>query len=286
MEKTILKIAQSISSTLRLDEVLHRILDESIKLVKAEAGSILLLNRETSELNFRVVRGEKSKKLRDFKVRFKSNEGIVGATVQTGKAIISNDVQKDERFKKDIDWLTGFTTKSLVAVPIIMKGVTFGVIELINKKCGNFSDNDIETISAIAVQSAAAIENARLYEEIYTTKKYLDNILESMPGGFITVNTEGKVMTINPRAAEILDVPQEIVGKKYAIVFIRFQEIIELFNVGLTKSEMQLRREMQFTVGNKRKVIGYSTLLIKDTSGMLKGVGMIFQDITAIKKRF
>lgn len=284
MEDYIFKIAQSISSTLHLDGVLDKILEESMKLIGAEAGSILLLNKETNELNFKAVRGEKSKKLKDFKVRFKADEGIVGTAVQTGRAILVNDVRKDERFKKDIDWLTGFTTKSLVAVPMIMKGVTFGVIELVNKKSGDFSDKDAKIITAIASQSAIAVENARLYEELYTMKEYLDNILESMPGGFITVNTHGKIMTINPRAAEILNIPLEIIGKKYTIVFIRFQEIIELFKAGLSKEEMQLRREMQFTVGNKRKLIGYSTLIIRNASGKIKGVGMIFQDITALKK--
>ncbi|MFA5780550.1 MAG: GAF domain-containing protein [Elusimicrobiota bacterium] len=285
MEKNLLEIAQSISSTLHLDKVLERILDESIKLIGCEAGSIILTNSENF-LDFRVVKGEKSAILKDLNVKIKMNDGIVGVAVQTGRVVVANNVQDDQRFKKDIDWLTGFTTKSVIAVPVIVKDRVLGAIELINKKSGAFTDKDTEIISSIASQSAVAIENARLYEEIYTLKEYMNDILESMPGGFIAVDSRGKITTVNPRAAEILNIPKELVGENYSTGFIRFSEIVELFQLVLTKAEPHTRREMHLTIGNKHKIIGYSTQIIKNTSGKTKGVGMIFQDITDIKNRY
>ena len=163
MEKNLLEIAQSISSTLHLDKVLEIILDESIKLINCEAGSIILVNSETHFLDFRVVKGAKSAILKDLNVKIKMNDGIVGVAIQTGRVVVANNVQDDQRFKKDIDWLTGFTTKSVIAVPIIVKDKVLGAIELINKKSGSFTDKDTEIISVIALQSAIAIENARLY---------------------------------------------------------------------------------------------------------------------------
>lgn len=284
MEKILFEIAQSISSTLHLDDVLERILDESIKLTECEAGSILLINSENF-LDFRVVKGEKSAVLKDLNVKIKINDGIVGVAVQTGRVVVSNNVQDDQRFKKDIDWLTGFTTKSVIAVPVIIKSRVLGAIELINKKAGSFTDKDTEIISAIAAQSAVAIENARLYEEIYTLKEYMNDILESMPGGFIAVDSHGKITTINPRAAEILNIPKELIGENYATGFIRFSEIVELFKTVLAKAEPHTRREMHLTIGNKHKTIGYSTQIIKSVSGKTKGAGMIFQDITDIKNK-
>lgn len=285
MEKNILEIAQSISSTLHLDKVLERILDESIKLLKVEAGSILLINSETRELDFKVVKGEKSEVLKDLNIKVNLNEGIAGEAVRTDRAVVSNNAQDDLRFKKDIDWLTGFTTRSIIAVPITIKGRVLGVIELINKKKDDFSDKDTEIVSAIASQSAVAIENARLYEELYTLKEYMNDIFESMPGGFITVDSRGKITTINPRAVEILNVPKEITGENFTTSFIRFPEIVELFKTALSKIDTRARKEMRLTIGNKRKIIGYSTLIIKNTSGAVRGAGMIFQDITALRNR-
>jgi PAS domain S-box-containing protein len=284
MEKVLIEIAQSISSTLHLDKVLESILDESIKLVGVEAGSIILISIETQKLEFKVAKGEKSNILKELSVNFKLDEGIVGVAVHTGRIVVVNNVQDDIRFKKDIDWLTGFTTKSLLAVPITIKGRVLGAIELINKKSGSFSETDTEIISAIAAQSAVAIENARLYEEICTLKEYMSDILESMPGGFVAVDNHGKITTVNPRASEILNIPKELVGENFTTGFMRFPEIVELFKIALSKTESHVRREMQLTVGNKHKIIGYSTLVIKSVTGVIKGTGMIFQDITALKK--
>ncbi|MEW6557900.1 MAG: GAF domain-containing protein [Elusimicrobiota bacterium] len=285
MEKVLLEIAQSISSTLNLNEVLERILDESIKLVDCEAGSIFLIDSETKELNFKVVKGDKSAILKELNIKIKLNEGIVGIAVHTGRVVISNNVQDDPRFKKDIDWLTGFTTKSVIAVPMIIKGKTIGAIELINKKIGEFTNEDTEIISAVASQSAVAIENARLYEELYTLKEYMSDIFESMPGGFIAIDNHKRITAINPRASEILNIPKDLVGENLTTGFVRYPEIVELFKIALSKAEPQIRREMYLTVGNKHKIIGYSTLVIKNADSIIKGAGMVFQDITDIKNK-
>ncbi|OGS46285.1 MAG: hypothetical protein A2539_02870 [Elusimicrobia bacterium RIFOXYD2_FULL_34_15] len=284
-EKILFEISRSISSTLHLDKVLERILDELIKLIGVEAGSILLINSESHQLDFKVAKGEKSGIIKDLNIKIKIDEGIVGVAVQTGKVVVSNNVQDDTRFKKDIDWLTGFVTKSIIAVPIVMKGKVLGAIELINKRSGDFAEKDTEFVSAIAAQSAVAIENARLYEEIYFLKEYMNDIFESMPGGFIAIDRYGKIITINPRASQILNIPKELIGENFTAGFIRFPEIVELFKMALSKAEAQLRREVHLTVGNNHKIIGYSIIMIKNASGINKGIGMIFQDITNIKNK-
>ncbi|OGS39256.1 MAG: hypothetical protein A2551_02800 [Elusimicrobia bacterium RIFOXYD2_FULL_34_30] len=284
MEKVLFEISKSISSTLHLDKVLESILDELIKLIKVEAGSILLINSETRQLDFKVAKGEKSGIIKDLNLKIKIDEGIVGVAIQTGRVVVSNSVQDDTRFKKDIDWLTGFVTKSIIAVPIVIKGKVLGAIELINKKDGDFLANDTELVFAIASQSAVAIENARLYEEIYFLKEYMNDIFESMPGGFISVDNHGKIITINPRASEILNIPKELVRENVVTAFVRFPEIVDLFKTALSKAEAQLRREVNLTIGNTHKVIGYSIIMIKNAAGINKGIGMIFQDITLLKQ--
>ena len=79
----------------------------------------------------------------------------------TGKPLVIKNVKNDKRFSPRVDKYTGFATKSIVAVPLKTDGKLFGVIELINKiSGGNFSTQDLKTLSSIGEYAAIAIERS------------------------------------------------------------------------------------------------------------------------------
>ncbi|MCZ6691230.1 MAG: GAF domain-containing protein [Planctomycetota bacterium] len=130
-------------------ENLQAILDMSMELIPGEAGSILLVDPENSELYFSVASGPVAKGLKDFRVRL--GEGIAGACLKTKEVIAVSDVDKDPRFHKAISKALGFTAKSLLAVPIVHRGEGLGVIEILNRKEGNhFTGAEIEAIEMLA----------------------------------------------------------------------------------------------------------------------------------------
>jgi Nif-specific regulatory protein len=125
------KAAKAITSILDLNKVLEKIMSISTKLVKSEAWSLLLFDAEKKYLVFRETLGTKRRKIKGTKLKF--GQGIAGWVAKEQKSILSNNVKSDSRFYPDIDRLTGFNTKSILCVPLISKGKTLGVIEIVNK---------------------------------------------------------------------------------------------------------------------------------------------------------
>ncbi|MFC2173390.1 HD domain-containing phosphohydrolase [Acidobacteriota bacterium] len=164
--KALIEMSALINSTLDIGEITERTIEASIKLVDAEAGSLLLLDAETGELYFEVALGEKGNRLKAIKL--KMGEGIAGWVAKKGKPQIVHDVNADKRFFRKADNKSTFATKSMLSVPLKTKDRTVGVLEVLNKKSGKFNNGDVAVLSALANQVAVAIENANLYQELKT----------------------------------------------------------------------------------------------------------------------
>jgi diguanylate cyclase (GGDEF)-like protein len=158
------EIGKTLTSTLDFQEVLRVIMKIIADQFEPRDWSLLLVDEESEELYFAIVVGEASDKLKD--VRLKIGEGIAGWVAQHGQPLITEDASQDPRFAKWVDQQTGFETKSMVCLPLISKGRTLGVIELLNTARGHFSERDIELLVALADFAAIAVENARYVKRI------------------------------------------------------------------------------------------------------------------------
>ncbi len=162
---TLLEMGKVVSSSLELDEVLEAILDQLKRVVDVEAGSILLVDELSGpgarELAFRVTLSDELRK--ESVERMPFGKGIVGLVAETGEPLTVLDAQNDPRWYKKIDEITGFVTKSLLCVPLKARNEVIGVIELVNKLEGKFTEEDKGLLSAVAASVAIAIENARLF---------------------------------------------------------------------------------------------------------------------------
>jgi GAF domain-containing protein len=153
-----------LNSLLNLPELLDAILESATGLLNAETSSLLLLDEETNELVFEAATGE-SGALRE--MRIPATQGIAGWVLQNDQPAIVGDVSKDERFYSSVDQSSGFTTRSMIAVPLKIRDHKIGVVEVINKHGeGGFNDRDQEIATAFAAQAAIAIDNARLYRQL------------------------------------------------------------------------------------------------------------------------
>jgi Nif-specific regulatory protein len=109
-------------------------------------------------------------------IRFPATKGIAGIVFKSGKAELISSVDKDSRHYKLIDHSTGFKTKSMIAAPLIKKGKTIGVIEVLNKKKAAFGDEDLTFVTTLAPIIAMALDNARMYAELDEAYKELQVI--------------------------------------------------------------------------------------------------------------
>ncbi len=166
------EVALTFSSELGLNRLLALILSSAVDVMKANAGSLLLLDPATHDLVFQVVQGGGGKVLRG--KRIKSDEGIAGWVFTRKQPVIVHDVALDPRFLDRIDKSFKFRTTAMVAVPLLHKNNPIGVIEIINKQSGEqFNEDDQELLMAFAAQSAVLIENARLYEQVVAERDRL-----------------------------------------------------------------------------------------------------------------
>ncbi len=159
---TLNDITRQLTGTLETEPLLNKILESAVNILNCEAGTLFLVDEQTGELVFKVVIRPVAGDL--VGQRLASGTGIVGEAVRIRGPVIVNDVQQTPAWYASTDQQTGFTTRSILAVPLQVKERTIGVLEVVNRKDGMpFNDDDQNLLSAFAGQAAVAIENARLY---------------------------------------------------------------------------------------------------------------------------
>jgi PAS domain S-box-containing protein len=153
---------RAMTSTLKLDVVLARMITKTRTLLEAEDASVLLYEPGDNELVFAAVADPSSKTL--VGTRMPISVGIAGWSVQEGLPLLIDDVQGNPHFYDQIDAITGLTTRSLMAVPLVYQKEIIGVVEVINKIHGTFDQHDLELLEALSSTATIAIKNAQLYE--------------------------------------------------------------------------------------------------------------------------
>ena len=158
------EVSQALNSTENEVEMLRKAMTAAVTLVHAEAGSLLLREEPSGELFFKMAVGEKGEHLKE--VRLKLGQGVAGLVAQSRKPLLISDAQHDPRVAHDVDLRTGFVTKNLIAVPILVQGAVIGVLEAVNKRGGKpFSNWDVDEFACLSHQVALALEKTRLYRE-------------------------------------------------------------------------------------------------------------------------
>ena len=159
------KVGRKVGSVSRLTELVKQITRMTQHTLRASASSVLLLDEGNDELYFDVAEGEAANTVK--RIRLDSRSGIAGWVVQHRRPLIVNDVARDKRFNKQVDETTGFVTRSIVCVPLVVHHKTMGVLEVLNKVDGSdFDEEDLETLTAVASTAVMAIENTRLQQSV------------------------------------------------------------------------------------------------------------------------
>jgi signal transduction histidine kinase len=159
------RISQQLVSELDIDRLLRGILAAAIEVMEAQAGTLYLLDEATDELEFRVVVGGGGERL--VGRRMGRDQGIAGWVLNHQQAVIVDDTLHDQRHYGPIPASVGYTTESMICAPLIDRGRAFGVLQILNKQGGaRFDESDRELLVALAAESAVAMRNAQLYQQL------------------------------------------------------------------------------------------------------------------------
>ena len=139
--------AQQISSLDNPLDTLDQLLYNVIKVIGASDGSLSRLDETTGELEFLIVRGEVRHRLPGHRIR--SDVGVAGWVVSTGEPLIVNNPRQDWRFSLQVDEQFTFLTRSILGVPIMSQEKPIGVIQILNKQHGDFSETDALLVSVL-----------------------------------------------------------------------------------------------------------------------------------------
>ncbi len=150
-----------------LDEILRDILAKADEFVPSEAGSILLddprakmgAGREVNRLTFIAVFGPMASSLLGKSIA--TNQGIAGHVYTHGMPYIAKDVRQDDHFCPELDQESGFSTRSVIAVPVVLGRAICGVLELVNRSgADEYSMTDLALLETFAGYISSSIQNA------------------------------------------------------------------------------------------------------------------------------
>ncbi len=158
------EVSAVINSTLDLKALLKLVMELAARVSHSEASSILLRDAETGDLSFDIAVGDKADQIKTLSIP--KGQGIAGHVAETGESLLVPDCSLDARFFKKADEKTSFVTRNIIAVPLVTRNKTIGVVEVLNKKIGTYSQSDLELLQALAHQSAIAIQNAQLFQDL------------------------------------------------------------------------------------------------------------------------
>jgi sigma-B regulation protein RsbU (phosphoserine phosphatase) len=174
--KDLLGLIARINSTISLEELLGAIMESTKTIMQSEASSLMLLDRETRELVIALPTGPAKAEISG--KRIPPGKGFAGWVAEHKKPILQNDPQHDSRFLGEISSNSGFTTKSLVCVPLRnAEGDVIGVLQAVNRiGRDGFDDSDLDLLMSLANQAAIAIEREKLVQKEIVAQRYSEQL--------------------------------------------------------------------------------------------------------------
>jgi len=163
----LIEASKIVNSALDLGSVLALILDVATRSIAADRGTVYLVDQKGDELWSLVAQGDGM-----VEIRLPLGKGLAGYVARTGETVNIADAYRDPRFNPEIDLRSGYTTHTVLCMPMRNReGKIVGVFQLLNKRTGQFGPEDESFIDALSVHAAIAVENARLAQQMVNNER-------------------------------------------------------------------------------------------------------------------
>ncbi|MBI5701481.1 PAS domain S-box protein [Candidatus Saganbacteria bacterium] len=296
-QKTLREISYKISTQLRLEDLTSLIVSTFVHTMRVSEISFLILDKEKGR--FRSIPAPVIECQSSYKQIEIDIESPIAKYLQESKDVLLLEELEDEIAKlesyagkdgKKLDDLFGvkFEIEKLgteLWVPILSQDILIGIISLGYKLSGDmYSTEDMVLLMTLANQTAVALENARLYEEVLLVKNYTQDILEAMVSGVATIDMRGNIVTFNPAAEKITDLnAKEVIGKNYSEVFSKKSPLSQIIGSALSGRQMR-NHETSIVAGKKGLVpISLNSSALVDANGKRSGIIFSMSDLTEMK---
>ncbi|MBE9181043.1 GAF domain-containing protein [Oculatella sp. LEGE 06141] len=208
----LLKATSCLGQSLDLEKTLRAVMDEARDLMQADRSTLFLLDRDNGQLWSKVAKADGKTMM---EIRIPADRGIAGYVASTGQTLNIPYAYEDPRFDPSTDRRTGYHTRNILCMPVYnSEAVLIGVTQLINKHQGSFTSSDEEFMRAFNIQAGIALENAQLFQSVLLEKQYQKDMLQSLSDAVISTDMQGKIVTINDAALELLGCPLKKEGAR------------------------------------------------------------------------
>ena len=210
--------------------------------------------------------------------------GLCGWVATHREPLVIEDVYKDERFLREVDTVTGFKTRNCLCVPLIDRMELTGVIQLLNKRSA-LTQNDLRFVDAACRLTTLALRAMKLEATVDRVTARNASIIENLGGGFIAVDTHGRIILCNPAARRILSLPQDMpLNQPAENCLMHAPKVSDILMDTLASRKTVKRQDLEWQYRGEKRLLGYSTIMIQDPQGEVTGAGITFQDLTSVRK--
>jgi PAS domain S-box-containing protein len=198
--------AATINTSLRLEEVLQRILIETIQAMQVETVA-LALSDSGGGLVFNAATGKNSEKIS--RKHIPAGQGVMGWVAREGQGVVIPAVKEDERFLAEVDQFPGLDVLAVACAPIQAQGRVLGVLEAINPTSGVFDQDALLVLSGIGNLAGSTIQHAQLFERLQAAHKRYRELFDDSIDPILLTDWKGKVMEVNRQAARLSGFPSK-----------------------------------------------------------------------------
>ena len=192
--------AAAINTSLRLDDVLQRILNQTIQALQVETVALALTDPVSGELVFRAATGQNAGNI--LNRRIPSGEGLAGLVVNDGRGMVVPDVSTDQRFKFS-ERFGGIETRAVAMAPIQAQGKVIGVLEAINPVFETFDPDALLVLNGLGGLAGTTIQNAQLFEKLDSAHQHYRELFEDSIDPILLTDWNGKVIEVNRQALKL-----------------------------------------------------------------------------------
>ncbi len=281
-EAEFLRVVSEVSSEIQLGPLLQKIMEAVTKMLNSERSTLFLNDEKTNELYTEIGQG-----LGATKIRFPNHLGIAGAVFQSGKSVNIPYAYADLRFNPTFDKQTGFFTRSILCVPVINKdGKTIGVTQVLNRRGGPFTGEDEARLKAFTAQISIGLENAKLFDDVQTSKNYIESVLESMSNGVVTIDPDGKIVTCNAAGLRIFRAHiSEVEGQPSQEFFTGPNEwLLEKLEQVEEDQDPDVTMDAELEFGGEKVSVNLTVMPLMSGRDTKLGTMMLIEDISAEKR--
>ncbi len=275
--------ANAISTAVDSELLLNEAMNVVFGLVDAERGAIFLLDSKTGQW----VRGASRTRQSHGK-----NEGIdivlknetIDEILREKKAILALDTLTDPRFKEP-QAVASYNTRSCLCVPLASQQRVLGILYVDSPEPGHFSKEQLTLVSGIANQTAIALENIESVQRLKEERKRIGDILKALPVAILSMDEEGMISFVNPRAEKLFGVSykeclgrscQSFLGDDY------FRPLLNLVMSALREKRGTTLQEV--ACGNSDKPLLLQVDIVSLKEGVAwKGILVALEDVTEKK---